>query len=319
MNRIKLAFVASVLGAVFFLACGKNSTAPTPPAPGNINIRLSAATLSFGEVIVGDRKDSTLVVENLSNSNGSLAGNLSVSGPNFSIAGDATFNVSPGQTKSFVIRFSPTSTGAFSGSIAITHNANNQTSPASITLNGAGDDKAAAIKTLIQSGWQAFAAKDYANAEARFGQAIPLAQLSVIYDSLHAEALSGRGWAKAYRRNFFPAKNDFTESLTHAKRGVRTDLSAKAGLALVHHALNEFAAAIPRALEVVNSSPNYAFEHDAKVTFKRLRLLLAQSYYTLGDFPKAAEQLDILDPPGRPHSTDPVILLQQIQDWWGKI
>jgi tetratricopeptide (TPR) repeat protein len=259
------------------------------------------------------------MIENQSGSNGSLSGSVSVSGANFTLANDASFNLPPGQSKFFTIRFSPTSSGAASGAIAVTHNANNQSSPASVSLGGNGEDRTNAIGTLILSAWQAFEAKDYNSAETGFDNAINVARRSSRYDSLHAEAESGRGWSKAYKRNFAAAKDDFTKALAHPQRRPRTELNAKAGLALVHHALNEFAAAIQRALEVLGASPSYVFEHDNKVTHQRIRLLLAQSYYTTGDFQKAAAQLDILDPAGAPHSTDPETLLKQIQDLWGKI
>jgi tetratricopeptide (TPR) repeat protein len=175
------------------------------------------------------------------------------------------------------------------------------------------------INALIQSGWQLFESKDYSGSEAKFDSAVSLASSNSLFESLQAEAESGRGWSRANLRKFSSSKIDFTNSLSRTNRNATTDLNSKAGLAFVHHALNEFDLAIQRALEVLALDSNYTFEHDSRVYHKSLRLLLAQSYYTLGDFQKAAEQLDILEPDKAPHSTDPNELLRKIQELWSRV
>jgi tetratricopeptide (TPR) repeat protein len=276
MKLVRFTFWGFLPSVVLFLACGgKDSTGPTQTI---INMSITPATLNFGNVDLGNAKDSTFIIQNQSSSNANLSGNLSVTGTNFSLTStDVSFNLPPGQTRAFTVRFSPASIGTASGAIAVAHNANNQAGPGNVALSGNGEDRLSEIGTQIQSAWQAFEAKDYDSAETRFGNAINLASRSFRYDSLHAEAEGGRGWTRAYKRNFTGAKDDFTKALTHAQRQPRTDLNTKAGLALVYHALNEFPAAIQRALEVLNASQNYIFEHDNKVTHQRVRLVLAQS------------------------------------------
>jgi tetratricopeptide (TPR) repeat protein len=179
--------------------------------------------------------------------------------------------------------------------------------------------RADSIKTFIKEGWQLFEAGNYEDAENRFNLAVSLARTDSYFDSLLAEAESGRGWTRAYKRDFSLAKNDLLNSIANPEAGPETVLNSNSGLALVHHIFNEFTSAIQKANEVLNKDPDYVFSHDTKVNYKRLHLLLAQSYYSIGDFKKAAEQLDILDPANAPHSTDPAELLKQIQEMWEKI
>ncbi len=193
------------------------------------------------------------------------------------------------------------------------------TEPNEVQLSGSGDETILKIINLIQSGWQLFTARNYDGALVKFDSAVTLARTNTIYDSLQASAECGRGWTRAYRREFSLAKNDLLNSLAHQSTSQSVKLNSKAGLSLVHHALNEFPSAIQRALEVLNDNANYVFEYDNRVYHKRLRLVLAQSYYTLGDFRNAALQLDIIDPAGAPHSSDPIILLRQIQEMWSRL
>ncbi|MFN3135874.1 MAG: choice-of-anchor D domain-containing protein [Candidatus Kryptonium sp.] len=300
---------------ISFTACKKQ-----PPEPSAaIYISITPSSLNFGYVPVNQSKDMPIVIKNQSNSAGRLSGAISISGNGFSIQGATQFNLSPGDSLIVYVRFTPTSDGAFSGALSITHNATNLSSPLTVQLLGNGDAMIFQIISLIQSGWQSFSNKDYNGAFTKFDQAVSLSRTSSRYDSLRAEAECGRGWSRAYKREFSLARNDLLNSLAHQSVSQSVSLNSKAGLAFVHHALNEFSSAIQRALEVLNVNPNYVFAYDSRVYYKRLRLVLAQSYYTLGDFKSAAQQLDIIDPAKAPHSTDPTILLRQIQEMWNRL
>ena len=78
------------------------------------------------------------------------------------------------------------------------------------------------------------------------------------------------------------------------------------------YSLNDFASAITYSNAVLTDNPSYTFTHDVRVTAKRLRLLLVQSYYANGQFSSAASQMDVIDPARAPHSSDPSILLASI-------
>lgn len=104
-----------------------------------IIIEISPASQDFGSVEVGESIDKTFSIRNSSSSNSTLTGNVSLSSSHFSIiSGGGSFSLSPGQSKNVTIRFTPTSTGAKSANISITHNATNVSSPATIPISGTG-------------------------------------------------------------------------------------------------------------------------------------------------------------------------------------
>lgn len=298
-----------------FSSCKKETSGPSATILGSI----SPTSLDFGYIPLNQSKDMGITIKNQSNSTGKFTGTLSVSGTGFSLPNVSQFSLSPGESVVVSVRFTPTSEAVYSGTLTISHNATNLSSPSTVQLKGNGDATILQIISLIQSGWQSFSNKNYNDAFNKFDQAISLARANSRYDSLQAEAECGRGWARAYNRDFSLAKNDLLASLAHQSVTQRVSLNSKAGLAFVHHALNEYASAIQRAIEVLNVNQNYVFNYDQRVNYKRLRLVLAQSYYSLGDFQNAAKQLDIIDPAGAPHSTDPVVLLKQIQDMWNRL
>ncbi len=110
---------------------------PAPPA--TINISISPTSIDFGSGAVGQMFDQTLTITNQSSSTGTLDGSVGTPSAPFSIvSGGGTFSLTPGQSKPVVVRFSPTATGPFSGTLSINHNAGNQTSPANVPLSGTG-------------------------------------------------------------------------------------------------------------------------------------------------------------------------------------
>jgi len=54
------------------------------------------------------------------------------------VSGGGAFNLSPGQSVTVTVQFSPTVAGPASASFPITHNATNQTSPTNLSLGGTG-------------------------------------------------------------------------------------------------------------------------------------------------------------------------------------
>ncbi len=310
-----LSFLIALSLLISFSSCKKATTGPSE----TIYMSVSPNVIDFGAVAVNSFKEMRLMIKNERSSNGNLTGSISISGNGFSLLSGSQFSLSPGESIYVYVRFSPTAGTTYNGTLSINHNATNLSSPKIIQLTGIGDAVITQIISLIQSGWQSFRNKSYNDAFSKFDQAISLARASTRYDSLQAEAECGRGWARAFNRDFALAKNDFLNSLAHQSVSTAVSLNSKAGLAFVHHALNEFSSAIQRALEVLNVNQNYVFEYDSRIYYKRLRLVLAQSYYTLGDFRNSALQLDIIDPANAPHSTDPTVLLRQIQDMWSRI
>ena len=108
-------------------------------SPGPINISMVHVCVDFGSGAVGQIFDQTLTITNQASSTGTLAGNVGVPSPPFSVvSGSGPFSLTPGQSKPVVVRFSPMATGPFSGTLSINHNAGNQNSPINVPLSGTG-------------------------------------------------------------------------------------------------------------------------------------------------------------------------------------
>ena len=104
-----------------------------------VNISITPATVNFGSVAIGSSSDQTITITNQSNSTGTLTGSVGTLLPPFSVvSGGGAISLTPGQSKSVVVRFSPTTAGPFSGTLSITHNAGNQTGPTNVSLSGTG-------------------------------------------------------------------------------------------------------------------------------------------------------------------------------------
>jgi hypothetical protein len=170
-----------------------------------------------------------------------------------------------------------------------------------------GPDESKAKVSLAQ-GWQDFEGQRFDSAVNDFTTAFTAASLS----AERGEALTGRGWSYAYKRNLPSARADlvFATGVSGIDAGVLSD--ARVGAAFVLYGLNDFTGAAAYADTALTRAPSYTFSHDSKVTAKRVRLLLAQSYFANGQFSQAASQMDIFDTAHAPHSSDPAVLLGSI-------
>lgn len=279
-----------------------------------IDLNVTPSSLDFGIAAEGESKTDTVVLLNESDSGADLKGNVSINGSNFEITNNvSTFILSPGNSQNIIVQFTVGTNSTYSGTLIISHNAENEASPLEISLSG-NKDQTATVENHNQDGWQSFTNGDYSGAENDFTAALEITQNISAYDSLEAEAQTGRGFARAFNRDFANAKSDFINAALHENIATNTDLNIKAGFVLVHFALNEYENAIMKADELLSLNPDYIFQYDQDVYSKKIRLISAQSHYSLGQFEKSAEQLDIIDPDGAPHSTDPEILLDQIQE-----
>ena len=63
---------------------------------------------------------------------------MPLSAPFSIVSGGEGFNLSPGQSKSIVVRFAPTAFGQSFGTLSIMHNAANQNNPINVPLSGTG-------------------------------------------------------------------------------------------------------------------------------------------------------------------------------------
>jgi tetratricopeptide (TPR) repeat protein len=171
-----------------------------------------------------------------------------------------------------------------------------------------GPDLTLADKDYLAQGWRQFEVQRYDSAATSFTSAYTLASTQAV----RAEALNGRGWSLMYKRDLQGAKTDFSSAVAITGIAASVLNDARAGVSFTLYALNMYADAASYAITALTVNPSYVFSHDAKVTAKRLRLLLVQSYYANGQFTLAAAQLDIVDPAQAPHSADPTVLLGAI-------
>jgi hypothetical protein len=91
-------------------ANGTGQAAETPPA-----CQLSATTIDFADVIVGQSADRSLTVTNTGG--GSLSGTLGLSCPAITIVGNTSYDLGPQASATFTLRFAPTALGDWTCSL----------------------------------------------------------------------------------------------------------------------------------------------------------------------------------------------------------
>jgi len=103
-----------------------------------INMSVSGTPVSFGNVNVGQSSTKQVIFTNQSSSTANLTITPGFLNPPFSHDGIASYIITPGNSKTINITFSPTSAGSFGQTWTVTHNATNQSSPLNITVGGTG-------------------------------------------------------------------------------------------------------------------------------------------------------------------------------------
>jgi hypothetical protein len=124
-----------------------NFTATGAPAIG-----LNPSSLSYGSIIVGNSSNLTVTISNTGTAILAISG-LSFTGTDASMfslpGGESTLNINPSGSYVLTVRFTPTSSGAKSASLRITHNATG--SPSSVSLSGTGQQSSATISSSRSS------------------------------------------------------------------------------------------------------------------------------------------------------------------------
>lgn len=161
---------------------------------------------------------------------------------------------------------------------------------------------------LTAEGWVAFEAGDLLLALSKFN-------LAMEANPMFADAHNGAGWTYGRLGNFSLAAERFDTALNLQPEWAE----ALAGASLAYHAANRYLDAIDAGRKALDLAPNFIFEHDPTVDSLDVRITLALSYFSVGDFQKAAEQMDLIDPTGRPHSTNPDELIRAIMRFFGQI
>ncbi len=141
------------------------------------------------------------------------------------------------------------------------------------------------LPTLVEQGWEAFEAGDFAGAKTDF-------DLAIADDPTNSDAHNGLGWSNMNLDDLQGAVTSFDAALTHGFTGA----DPHAGKAIVLRDLEpvDYTAAISSANTALGIESNYAFAHDAGLDWKDLRLILAQSHFALGEYVEANTQVGIL-------------------------
>jgi hypothetical protein len=89
--------------------CSTKASTPTQPVASAPACSVVPSAISFGTVLTGAQRDTTITIRNTGG--GTLSGNVGESCPDFSIVGTSGFSLAAGQSASVTVRFAPTIVG----------------------------------------------------------------------------------------------------------------------------------------------------------------------------------------------------------------
>ncbi|MBD3182078.1 hypothetical protein GF312_07290 [Candidatus Poribacteria bacterium] len=138
----------------------------------------------------------------------------------------------------------------------------------------------------IIKGWLSFQDQAYEDAVMFFHEAKEI-------DPLNSTSHIGLGWGYAMTGQMEKSISSF-QSAIERDSGSTASYSGKA---FVYLAQRNYKKAISNGYQaVLLGGENYSFQHLPQVNYRNLRLLMAESYYALGQYDKAQNQIDIIDP-----------------------
>jgi len=141
------------------------------------------------------------------------------------------------------------------------------------------------VEELVLEGWEKFGYRGYANALEKFLEAIDK-------DDSYAEAYNGAGWASARLTNLSDAVNYFNQCIALSS----TNADARAGLAFTYNAQKDYQSAIDQANSALGVNAVWIFSQDKTLSHRDLRVVLAESYFALGNLTASLNQVLILNP-----------------------
>ena len=155
-----------------------------------------------------------------------------------------------------------------------------------LLLAGCGPDfdDAVNVDELVSSGWMKYEAGEFDEALNLFNQAI-------LADNQNSDAQIGIGWSFFAKQKAQSAINEFEKALI-----LKSDATdAYVGLSGAYLAVENYKSAIENAQTALNQQPDYAFEHNPLITNKNLHLVIAKSYYFLGNLERSLASIRIID------------------------
>ena len=149
---------------------------------------------------------------------------------------------------------------------------------------GADFDDTVDVNELVSSGWSKYEAGEFDEALNLFNQAI-------LADNQNADAQIGIGWSFFGKQKAQSAINEFEKALV-----LKSDATdAYVGLSGAYLAVENYKSAIENAQAALNQQPDYTFEHNPLITSRNLHLVIAKSYYFLGNLEKSLDSIRTID------------------------
>jgi tetratricopeptide (TPR) repeat protein len=138
---------------------------------------------------------------------------------------------------------------------------------------------------LTDEGWDLYGRREYQGAVTKFDEALQQGCSTT-------DAYNGKGWAYAKMDSLSKAREQFTLSI---QKGLSV-VEAMVGRAAVNLELKVYREALQDAENALTLAPQYQFVRDRSVDYRDLYLIIAQAAYRLGNYRKAQEAVDLLDP-----------------------
>ncbi|NBC26865.1 MAG: hypothetical protein GVY08_08385 [Bacteroidetes bacterium] len=137
---IDRAFAIHTPGPLF---CGTLSDMGWPLGAGCLSFIASDAliatdirALDFGITNIGQPDELALTISNQEGAVEALSGSLELESDQFSITGETTFNIDPGESREIRIEYDPITDAPHEATLSIFHNAKNEASPLLVSLEG---------------------------------------------------------------------------------------------------------------------------------------------------------------------------------------
>ncbi|MDQ7054675.1 MAG: hypothetical protein Q9P14_17970 [candidate division KSB1 bacterium] len=141
------------------------------------------------------------------------------------------------------------------------------------------------FEDLIQEGWDAFAQKDYQTASQKFTDAKAM-------DAKKIDAYVGLGWSLFKLGQLDQASVEFAKGASESEP--TADLYA--GWAFTLNAMKQYSLSNVRADQALDLAPNWQFPYGLPLAARNLHVLKAENYFLIGDFQKALQEVQILNP-----------------------
>jgi len=158
---------------------------------------------------------------------------------------------------------------------------------------GPGEPDTSQASAYTQQGWDLFEAADYDSAKGMFEAALGA-------DTTYADAHNGLGWSTLFL-GLPPSNEPLDDAITAFIQAIDFELFAadpQVGLAIVYQSEGQYSSAVQYAQDALDLEPTYSFRHRQTINHLDVHLVLAQSYFGLGEeyYPQAQAEVDILDP-----------------------